>query len=132
MYSKNEKERDNFKIGNMFMITWPCEEVSRRRRKDDEYQDAFKCVKLSGLTLEGGVWNDKFQLEDNPEKMVQGEGFNLKITFYSQESAKGGKFAKALQTDKDLGMEKDDESKKMKQLLEDNTKESDKRIMVPI
>lgn len=81
LYSNNMKEKDNFKIGNMFMITWPVEENPKRKRKDEEYQDAFRSVKLSGLTLEGAIFNDKFALEDHPEKMVQSEGFNLKISF---------------------------------------------------
>lgn len=84
--------KDTFKIGNMFMITWPIEEFPKRKRKDEEYQDAFKSVKLSGITLEGAIFSDKFQLEDHPEKMVQNEGFNLKITFYSEQQAHAGKF----------------------------------------
>lgn len=84
--------------------------------------------------MEGAVWNEKFALEDHPEKMVQNEGFNLKITFYSAEMAKQGKFVKALPTDKDglAGVEKEDEAKKMKSLLNENTIEGDKRILVPI
>lgn len=35
LYS-NSKDKDNFKIGNMFMITWPIEENPKRRKRDDE------------------------------------------------------------------------------------------------
>lgn len=53
----------------MFMVTWVGEENPRRRKKDDEYQDAFRSVKLTGLTVEGSVFSDKFALEDSTEKM---------------------------------------------------------------
>lgn len=48
---------------------------------DELLVDYFKSVKLSGLVLEGAVFSDKFALEDNPDKMLQTEGFNLKISF---------------------------------------------------
>lgn len=79
--------RDQFKIGNMFMITWSVDENPKRKKKDGEESDLFKTVKLTGLTLEGAVFNDKFQLEDSVETMVQSEGFLLKISFYSEKMA---------------------------------------------
>lgn len=82
MYSKTDK-KDLFKIGNMNMITWAHDE-NAKKAKDSEYQDSFfKCVKLSGLALEGAVFDRTMKLVDDPERLVQDEGFYLKITFYS-------------------------------------------------
>lgn len=41
---------------------------------------------MTGLTLEGAVFNKEFQLEDHAEKMIQTDGFLLKLSFYSKES----------------------------------------------
>lgn len=35
LYS-NSSEKNYFKIGNMFMITWACEENPKRKKKEDE------------------------------------------------------------------------------------------------
>jgi len=86
----NSSAKNQFKIGNMFMITWVGEENPKRKKKDDDIQDAFRTVKLTGLTVEGSIFNDKFALEDSTERMYQSEGFCLKITFYSADNAKDG------------------------------------------
>jgi len=60
LYSKTS-EKDKFKIGNMFMITWVSDENTKgKNKKELEYQEAFKSVKVSGLTLEGAVLNKEF------------------------------------------------------------------------
>lgn len=109
------------------MIIWPMEENPKRRHKDEEWQEAFRSVKLSNLTLEGAVFNERFNLVDNPEKMVQSDGFNLKMSFYSANT--NNRFVKAFVQDKDVG---DDEVIKMKELLLSNTLEGDKRVLVPM
>jgi len=70
IYGGKTSIKHNFKIGSMFMITWVGEENPRKKRKDEEYQDSFKCVKLINLTLEGSIFNERHQLEDSVEKMV--------------------------------------------------------------
>jgi len=35
LYSRTS-EKDKFKIGNMFMITWVCEENPKKKKKDEE------------------------------------------------------------------------------------------------
>jgi hypothetical protein len=66
----------------MFMITWVSDENTKgKNKKEMEYQEAFKSVKVIGLTLEGAVFNKEFQMEDHPEKMIQSEGFLLKLSF---------------------------------------------------
>jgi len=32
------------------------------------------------------MFNDKFALEDNSENMIQKDGFNLKLSFYSKDA----------------------------------------------
>lgn len=44
------------------------------------------------LVMEGAVFDRSMKLVDDPEKLVQDEGFYLKITFYS-DCAKGGQWA---------------------------------------
>lgn len=69
------KEKDKFKIGNMFMITWAHDE-NAKKKKEDDYQDVnFRCVKLSNLVMEGAVFDRTMKLCDDPEKLVQDEGF---------------------------------------------------------
>lgn len=41
------------------------------------------------LVMEGAVFDRSMKLVDDPEKLVQDEGFYLKITFYS-DCAKSG------------------------------------------
>lgn len=68
-------EKDKFKIGNMFMITWAHDE-NAKKKKEDDYQDVnFRCVKLSNLVMEGAVFDRTMKLCDDPEKLVQDEGF---------------------------------------------------------
>jgi len=57
-YSKHESIKNQFKIGNMFMITWVQDENPKRKPKEND-QDAFKTVKIVGLTIEGSVFSDK-------------------------------------------------------------------------
>lgn len=86
-------EKDKFKIGNMFMITWAHDE-NAKRTKEFEYQDTqFRCVRLYSLVMEGAVFDPRgMKLVDDPEKLVQDEGFYLKITFYS-DSARNSAYA---------------------------------------
>lgn len=108
------------------MITWSVDENPKRKKKDGEESDLFKTVKLTGLTLEGAVFNDKFQLEDSVETMVQSEGFLLKISFYSEKMATTEK----VQTFPDSKNEAP--PRKPSVVHFENTVESEKRILVPI
>lgn len=65
----------------MFMITWAHDEYAKKNKEND-YQDThFRSVKLSSLVLEGAIFSKDMKLCDHHEKLVQDEGFYLKITF---------------------------------------------------
>lgn len=133
VYSKNETHKNVFKIGNMFMITWVGEENPRRKKKDEEYQDAFRSVKLTGLTVEGAIFSDKFQLEDSTERMYQSDGFCLKISFYSDSLASKSTFSLVSPQDPyKVSVDPLEMNAKVKQLYNENTKESDRKLKVPI
>jgi hypothetical protein len=80
IYGHKNAVKHNFKIGSMFMITWVGEENPRKKRKDEEYQDAFKSVKITNLVLEGAIFSEKHQMEDSTDKMVY-DNFCLKLSF---------------------------------------------------
>jgi len=70
-------------------------------------------------------------LEDSIDRMVFTE-YNLKIAFYSAKQAKEpgeSSFIEAYQGEKNL---KDYENVSLKQILDINTRESDKRLKLPI
>lgn len=83
-----------------------------------------------GLTIEGAVFNDKFALEDSTERMVQSEGFILKLSFYSQPLAKNGEFCKL---DKDINIQEEGGTKKLMERLHlENTQEGANKVLIPI
>lgn len=123
-YSKDTSISQHFKIGSMFMLTWVHEDNKRGKNKEDP-TECLKTVKLSRLTLEGAVFNGR-ELEDHREKMLQTDVV-LKISFYSKTA---GQFYRISNLDKD--MDKETGTSFIKSELDANTKESDKRIMVPI
>lgn len=117
----------------MFMITWAVDENPKKKGKSDkdELQEKLYTVKLSNMTVEGSVFNDKFQLDDNADKMVQSEGFNLKISFYSKDlAAKGVYFA--LDMNKKIN-EEENQKEQLKLLEKKNNPDNDKdnRLLVP-